>query len=276
MRLKIGEFARIGQVSVSALRYYDEVGLLRPAEVDRWTGYRYYAFDQLGMLNRILALKDLGLSLDQIRAMLGEELPADEIKGMLRLKRAELQSQAQEIKERLARVEARIEQIEMEGKMPDYEVILKPVAPVRVALVRDVIPSMDIVTPTFNRLFDEAGEYVMRNGGQFSGPGIALWYADPDVQPTNIEVGAAMPTESALPGSERVHIEDLPGADTMACAVHHGSFATLMGAYGAIGRWLEQAGYKVVGPTREVYLEYERNGDQSKYVTEVQFPVAKA
>src|SRR3954470_13796017 len=139
MRLKIGEFARIGQVSVSAMRYYDEVGLLRPVEVDRWTGYRYYAFDQLGMLNRLLALKDLGLSLEQIRQLLGEELPGEQIKGMLRLKRAELQAQAQEINERLARVEARIEQIEMEGKMPDYEVIVKRVEPVRVALLRDVV-----------------------------------------------------------------------------------------------------------------------------------------
>ncbi|MFL5735480.1 MAG: MerR family transcriptional regulator [Chloroflexia bacterium] len=275
MRLKIGEFARIGQVSVSALRYYDEVGLLRPVEVDRWTGYRYYAFDQLGMLNRLLALKDLGLSLEQIRQLLGEELPGEQIKGMLRLKRAELQAQAQEINERLARVEARIEQIEMEGKMPDYEVVLKRVEPVRVALLRDVVPSMDVVNPTFDRLFDEVIGYVTQNGGQMSGPPISLWYGDPAVQPNDIEVGAALPTESNLASSERVRIEDLPGAETMASVVHHGSFATLSAAYGAIGTWLEQSGYHISGPTREVYLEYERGGDQSKYVTELQFPVSK-
>jgi DNA-binding transcriptional MerR regulator len=96
MRLRIGEFARFGQVSVSALRYYDEVGLLRPSEVDRWTGYRYYSLDQLAMLNRLLALKELGLSLDQIKQLLGDELPADEIRGMLRLKRAELQARRKE------------------------------------------------------------------------------------------------------------------------------------------------------------------------------------
>jgi DNA-binding transcriptional MerR regulator len=275
MRVKIGEFARVGQVSVSALRYYDEVGLLRPVEVDRWTGYRYYSYDQLGMLHRILALKDLGLSLEQIRLLLGEELPAEQIKGMLRLKRAELQAQAQEIKERLARVEARIEQIEMEGKMPDYEVVLKPVEPVRVALLRDVVPSMEVVGPTFDRLFDEVIDHVMKNGGQMSGPAIALWYEAPDAQPNDIAVGAAVPTESAIQDGERVRIEELPGVETMASVVHRGSFATLSVAYSAIERWLEQSGHKVAGPSREVYLEYERDGDQSKYVTEVQFPVEK-
>src|SRR5947209_7669990 len=120
MRVKIGDFARLGMISVSALRYYNEVGLLKPAEVDNWTGYRYYALDQLPALHRILALKDLGLSLEQIKQLMGEELPAEQIRGMLRLKHAELQDQAREIQERLARVEARIQQIEMEGKMSEY------------------------------------------------------------------------------------------------------------------------------------------------------------
>ena len=129
MRLKIGEFAQVGRVSVPTLRYYNDVGLLKPADVDRWTGYRYYTLDQLPMLNRILALKDLGLSLEQISRLVGQELPVEEIRGMLRLKRAELQQQAQELNERLVRVEAGIQQIEMEGKMPDYDVILKSVEP---------------------------------------------------------------------------------------------------------------------------------------------------
>jgi effector-binding domain-containing protein len=159
--------------------------------------------------------------------------------------------------------------------MPDYEVIVKRVEPQRVALLRDVVPNMDVVNKTFDRLFDEAMDYVARNGGQKSGPAIALWYADPSAQPSDIEVGAAVPTESSIPGSDRVRIEELPGSESMASVVHHGPFTTLPAAYGAVGKWLETSGYKVTGPSREVYLEYERNGDQSKWVTEVQFPVAK-
>jgi MerR HTH family regulatory protein len=66
----IGEFARLGTVSVRTLRHYDEIGLLRPARVDPDTGYRGYWADQLGQLNRIVALKDLGLSLNQVRLLM--------------------------------------------------------------------------------------------------------------------------------------------------------------------------------------------------------------
>ena len=68
--IRIGEFSRIGQVSVKTLRYYDTVELLKPTEVDPSTGYRYYSFDMLPKLNRILALKELGLSLEQIKQLL--------------------------------------------------------------------------------------------------------------------------------------------------------------------------------------------------------------
>ena len=68
--LKIGYFARISQVTVKTLHHYDRIGLLKPAHVDPFTSYRYYTIDQLGQLNRILALKDLGLSLEQIAQLL--------------------------------------------------------------------------------------------------------------------------------------------------------------------------------------------------------------
>jgi len=113
--IKIGDFSRISRVPVKTLRYYDEVGLLKPVEVDRFTGYRYYSLDQLSRLNRILALKDLGFSLEQIAQLLDENLPAAQIRGMLRMKQAELQDRVREEQERLARVEARLRQIEQEG-----------------------------------------------------------------------------------------------------------------------------------------------------------------
>ena len=79
------------------------------------------------MLHRLLALKDLGLSLDEIRQLLGSELPAEKIREMLVQKQVELNGQAREISEQIARVEARIEQIELEGKMPEYNVVVKKV-----------------------------------------------------------------------------------------------------------------------------------------------------
>ncbi len=78
---KIGDFSRLSLVSVKALRYYDELGLLKPARVDEFTGYRYYSAGQLTRLNRILAMKDMGLSLEQIALLLDKEPTPDQIRG---------------------------------------------------------------------------------------------------------------------------------------------------------------------------------------------------
>jgi DNA-binding transcriptional MerR regulator len=86
--LSIGDFARYGRVSVRMLRHYDTLGLLLPARVDPASGYRFYTAAQLARLNRIVALKDLGFTLDQVRAMLDEQVSAEQLRGMLRLRRA--------------------------------------------------------------------------------------------------------------------------------------------------------------------------------------------
>ena len=88
--IRIGLFSKLSQVPVKTLRYYDNIGLLEPAEIDRFTSYRYYSITQLPRLNRILALKDLGLSLDQIARLLAEEVPVEQLRGMLRLKEVEI------------------------------------------------------------------------------------------------------------------------------------------------------------------------------------------
>ena len=89
--LKVGEFSRLSQVTVKTLHHYDEIGLLKPAHIDPFTAYRYYSVDQLPRLHRIMALKELGLSLEQVKDILDEALSPDEIRGMLRLQRAEVQ-----------------------------------------------------------------------------------------------------------------------------------------------------------------------------------------
>src|ERR1700720_1207341 len=111
---KIGEFSKLVQVTVPTLRYYDQVGLLKPVHVDRFTSYRYYSASQLPRLNRILALKDLGFSLEQIAQTLDEGVSPEQLRGMLRLKRAELRQHIADEQARLARVEARLNDIDKE------------------------------------------------------------------------------------------------------------------------------------------------------------------
>src|SRR5512141_2038548 len=106
--LKIGDLSRLTRISVKTLRYYEEMELLKPAHIDPFTGYRYYSLDQLPRLNRILALKDLGLSLQEICLLLAENVTIAEMRGMLRMKRLEIQVRLEQEHERLARVDSRL------------------------------------------------------------------------------------------------------------------------------------------------------------------------
>jgi DNA-binding transcriptional MerR regulator len=128
----IGEFARHGRVSVRMLRHYDAIGLLRPASVDPPTSYRFYDASQLAELNRIIALKDLGFTLQQVQAILDEQVSPSELRGMLKLRRAEIHAQIEAETSRLARVEARLLSIEEDGRVPADGVVVKRLAPLRV------------------------------------------------------------------------------------------------------------------------------------------------
>lgn len=267
---KIGDFSRLSQVTVKTLRYYDDIGLLKPVSVDRFTGYRYYSADQLPRLNRILALKEMDLSLDQIRRLLEDGLPASEMRGMLRLKQAELRQRVQEEQDRLIRLESRLSQIEKEGKMPGYDVVIKQVEPRTVAAIREVVPSYSDT----GRLFGEIFAHLGRSGARPDGPPMAI-YHDNEYKERDADVEALVAVAGPVAGSERVKVRDLP-AMRVASTVHQGSYEGLSAAYAAVMSWIEANGYKVAGSNTEVYLKGpESPGGPDTYVTEIQFPVAR-
>jgi DNA-binding transcriptional MerR regulator len=135
----IGEFARLGGVSVRTLRHYDEIGLLRPATVDPDTGYRGYSARQLGQLNRIIALKELGLSLSQARRLLAG-ITLEELQGMLMLRRAQLEHELIEHQNQLLGVEARLRTIAREGAMPADDIVAKTIPAVGVVVIAGPAP----------------------------------------------------------------------------------------------------------------------------------------
>jgi DNA-binding transcriptional MerR regulator len=272
---KIGEFARLTQVSAKALRLYDELGLLKPVRVDPFTDYRYYSADQLPRLHRIIALKELGFTLEQIKPMLAENVSAEHIRGMLMLKRAEASQAMQAEHERLMRIEAQLQLIELEGKMSNYEVVVKNVAAERVAAAKGVIPDFEgAQMQAFNQLFDKAFGYVYSHGVRKPGCGIAVYYND-DGSMTNVPVEAAVQIGDAkLEGGDGVEVHALP-AGTMATTVYKGDFSDISQAYDALMKWIESNGYRIAGSSREVYLQYDR-ANPGANVTEIQFPVEKA
>lgn len=269
--LKIGDFAKLTRLSVQTLRYYDDLGLLKPVEVDRFTGYRYYAYDQLPRLHRILALKDLGLSLEQIARLLAQDLPAAELRGMLRLKWSELREHVQDELGKLERVEARLRQIEQENNMSNYDVVVKRLDPILVAGVRAIIPAY----PQQGHLWDELETYLKQQNTSPAGACLTIYHAD---EP-EIDAEVCEPLGRAVPASDRVKVHELPGLEMAASVIHHGPFTTIPEAYHAIVKWIDVNGYRCIGPVREVYLQPpQQEGSQTDptTVTEVQFPVEKA
>lgn len=270
--IRIGDFSKLSQVSIKTLRFYDEIDLLKPVEVDRFTGYRFYEYAQLARLNRILALKELGFSLEEIRKLLDERISTGEMRGMLILRRSECRQRLQEEEERLARIEARLRQIEQENKMSRYDVVIKKVESLKVASLRGVVPT----PPDQGQLWKQlervlALQRVCPVGACFS------LYHDEEYKEQDWDIEVCEPLAETIPVSGQVKVYELPGVEMMACTVHEGPFTRLGEAYDAIMRWVDENGYIITGPLREVYLHTTKNGSQTdpQTVTEIQVPVKK-
>jgi effector-binding domain-containing protein len=271
--IKIGDFSKLSKISVKTLRYYDEVGLLQPIEVDPSSGYRYYSLDQLPRLNRILALKDLGFSLDQIARALDEGITLEQMRGMLRLKQAEQTRRVQEEQERLIRVEARLRQIEMEANVAKYDVVIKPLEAQQAASIRKTLASPQEIGGLFEDLFG----YLGRKGVRPLGPSCGIWH-DLEYKETDFDTEVAVPVGQTFPPGEGVQPAELPAVPTAACTIHPGSYEGFSQAYTAILEWIAANGYRVNGPYREIYLRGPgpQAADPNTYVTEIQVPVEKA
>jgi len=270
--IRIGDFSKLSRVSIKTLRYYDDVDLLSPTHVDEWTGYRYYAFEQLARLHRILALKDLGFSLAEIIELLDENVSLEQLRGMLRVRQSEAQRHVKEEQERLERIEARLRQIELEDKMSEYDVVIKQVEPVSIACVRDTIPTYS----QQGALWKTLEGYLAMHRVRSTGPCFTIYF-DEEYKEADIDAMVCEPIDVDLPESFKVKVQELPGVETMACTVHHGPFTTISNAYSAILKWIEENGYRINGPGREIYLQPAEAGSQTdpQTVTEVQFPVEK-
>ncbi|SCL45484.1 DNA-binding transcriptional regulator, MerR family [Micromonospora citrea] len=273
----IGDFARLGRVSVRMLRHYDSIGLLRPASVDPHTGYRYYTADQLRRLNRVIALKELGFTLAQVQAILDDVLDVAELRGMLRLRRAQLEAQVAADTARLAGIGARLRMIETEGRMTTEDVVLKQLPSVRLAELSATARSYQTpdIGPVIQPLYPELFRRLAAAGIQPSGPGIA-WYAPAGAADGEAVVVHAGVTVAGDPGAAAdVAVVDLPAVDAAATIVHRGSMDEVERSMAVLARWIEEHGYRADGFAREVYLDYCQD-DPDNGVTELQLPVRPA
>jgi DNA-binding transcriptional MerR regulator len=274
----IGDFATHGRVSVRMLRHYDAVGLLRPARTDPCTGYRFYAAAQLSRLNRIIALKELGFTLEQVREILDERVSAAELRGMLRLRQTELRAALEADAARLAQVDARLRLIESEGRMGSEEVVVRPLPAVRVAELSGVADRAgpESIGPVIKPLYGELFPRLERAGVEPTGLGLAYYEEGPGDDQDSVLVHAAVQVASDAKASEAAafQVVDLPEVEMAATLVHHGSMDDVMPALQALAGWIEANGYRSAGYPRELLLSCE--GGPENWVTELQEPVVRA
>ena len=271
----IGEFARHGRVSVRMLRHYDAIGLLRPAQVDASSGYRFYEAGQLSALNRVMALRDLGFRLDQVQAMLDEQVSVEQLHGMLRLRRAELEASLASDVAQLARVETRLRTIESEGQMPSNEIVIKRIDAMRVAELSGVAATFtpEDIGPVIRPLCARLGDQLAAGRLAPTGRLITYYEQRPD-EDDQVVIHAAVPISGAPSDGHGLAIVDLPAVERAATIVHHGNMDGVLSSVDALARWIDHNGYRAVGYPRELYLEVPE--DESKWITELQQPIVSA
>src|SRR6185312_6151368 len=233
---RIGDFSRLTQVTVKALRHYDHLGLLTPAQIDPFSGYRFYSAAQLPRLNRLLALKDLGLSLEQIGPFLDSELSPEQLRALLLVKQAETRQQLEAEGARLARIDARLRQLEGDGG-PAYDVVVKRVEAQHVASLRQHIPDRRAIGGLFQRL----AAYQQRHGLMATSWQV-IWH-DPDFREADVDAEATFATADPLPPDDVIGARELPAVATMASVVHQGAPETIGRACMALLGWIETNGY---------------------------------
>ena len=275
---QIGAFSRIAQVSASQLRNYDQLGLFSPEKVDPQTGYRYYSARQLPQLNRIIALKELGLTLAQIQRLLADDISPDDLRAMLLMKKAQVEQNLQTEIMRLRYIESRIEQIDSDGALTDYDILLKSLPASPFLGMRAVFPTPQDARSQMLQLQRALPAAL---GSRALGPLTVLMHSPMlDSENLDIELGfpltspaAALPTPR-LPQGLHLDTSELPAVKDMLTVTRVGHPRLAHGAYRALGTWAEVNGYSPAGPVREVFINFALMDKPQETVVELQIPVS--
>ena len=266
--LSIGAFAQIGQVTHRMLRHWETAGLLVPAHVDGFSGYRSYDPAQLERLHRIVALRHLGFGLEDIASILDAGVDAGRIADLLRIRRGEVEREQRTATARLIDVERRLHLIEKENAMSQIEIISKSLPAVRLAARTAVVAEQPEVAGVVGPLFDAVGEALAAAGASLETP-IAQYEMGED----GLRIVAGYAISATAPGG--VDTVDLPAVPAAICGVHLGTMDRIGESWQAVHAEIIARGFAPSGPCREVYVRAVSD-DQADWVTELQQPVERA
>lgn len=255
--LRISDFSKLSGASVKALRYYDQLGLLKPAFVDSESGYRYYSEEQLLTVKRIASFKEQGFTLEDIKTFLEDDVSLHVVKDQLASKKHELLEAISTAQRQLAEVNERLRRVENESKKgPRHSpVAIRRIPPQLVASIRDIVPRTRLCV-----LLEEVTQYVKAHGETADGSLMILWHDRSTLEEDHeerVELEVAIPLTRELPDSARVKVRLLPEVESAASLVHDcDPYASDCAAIHDALDWASSNGYAPVDsePIRETYL----------------------
>jgi len=286
--LKISEFAQLSAVTVKTLHHYDNIGLLQPASVDPFSNYRYYTIDQLPRIHRIMALRELGLSLEQIAIMLSDNVTTNEIRGMLALRRAEALQHMREAKRRLSMIEFHLNMIEAETDFPQLDILIKKLEPMRfLSFFAPAHPSDEVGMQHMQATARSINDAIAEGMIEHNGVGIDIFhgetlmsFTDPGLGTRQHEIllGVSGKQEAiTLEGVGRLTIKEVPAVTVGTLMLSgpqndplHFEKITLM------RRWALDHGYRYATEVR--YLNHRgplQTSDPCEFIAEAQVPLEK-
>ncbi|MDP4094847.1 MAG: MerR family transcriptional regulator [Bacillota bacterium] len=268
---KIGDFSKLTQVSVRMLRYYDELGLLKPSRVDRFTGYRFYSAAQIPRLNRIVALRDMGFLAAEIAMIMEENTNGAQLIGYLEGKKLEINSTIAFENNKLERIEKTIKSIETESVFMNYEISVKSVPSYKVASVRERIP----VYAMEGILWEKLGKLASEYGIKCMPPCFAI-YHDGEYKESNVDVEVVMCVDELQKSRNDITFREIEAVPLMASILVTGKYENITNGYNTLANWIEENGYEVTGLARQITHKGPWNeSNPDNYLTEVQIPVTK-
>ncbi|WP_239539418.1 MerR family transcriptional regulator [Microbacterium sp. B35-04] len=269
----IGDFAAIGRVSVRMLRHYDAIGILPPAHVDDRTGYRHYADAQLADLLRLVELRELGCGLDVIGSVLSARDRSAAMREALLQRRAQLGASIAADQDRLAHIAERLRALEGNAMSA---VEYRTIDPVTVYAVEGRAPGMgpENVSPVIGPLLERLDGALGAAGRALHEPGVFWYETVPDSEELAVHVSYTAEPEPVE--GNGYDVVDLPRIPTAGVLTHRGDMPSIGRSWMTLMSQVVDDGYRIVGPTREVYVEAGPELDQSEWVTELIVPVERA
>ena len=263
---KIGLFAGMNHVTIKALRHYDEQGLLLPAYVDMESGYRYYESSQIADLHQILALKNMGFSLEEIRAIQNGKSERELLRG----KKAQILNEISILTAKLASVESYLDQEYLDLSA---HVLVKSLPEVTVASMKVTIESYDVLFD----LMPEMGVEMEKIGCICAEPDYCFThYLETAYNKEQICIETCQSVVRALDDTDKIKFKVMPRVDHAACIFHRGSYDSFPKSYTKVLKYIEENGYEISGNIRECYIDGVWNKEDPKdWLSEIQIPVHK-